>query len=35
MIKVEEGVHIDAKKKAREAGMTLGGYIKKLVEKGL
>lgn len=35
MIKVEIDVHAEAKRKAREAGMTLGGYIKKLVEKGL
>lgn len=35
MIKVEESVHSKAKEQARSAGMTLAGYVKKLVEKGL
>lgn len=34
-IKVEESVHSSAKEQAKSAGMTLAGYIKKLVEKGL
>ena len=33
MIQVEDDVHIKAKKKAKEKGMTLQGYIKMLIEK--
>ena len=35
MIKVDEDVHAEIKKQARLAGMTLMGYVRKLVEQGL
>ena len=35
IIKVDKDVHEKAKKDARLAGMTLMGYIRKLVEQGL